>query len=221
MRLHIKTTPNSNVVSFDYQKKMVGRIHSWLGNNKEHGKLSLYSFSWLHKGHITSGGFDFPRGSQWFMSFYDDKLLKAVMAAVLKDPLMFDGLVVTDLNIEPVPDLSNRDLFYLGSPILIKRYEVGNPVTKYYTYEDLTADDLMKETLLHKMEAAGLIPDESVDIRFDREYANKKIKYASYRGICNTSNMCPVYIFAKPETKEFAWNVGIGNSTGIGFGAIY
>jgi CRISPR/Cas system endoribonuclease Cas6 (RAMP superfamily) len=30
-----------------------------------------------------------------------------------------------------------------------------------------------------------------------------------------------VIIEGKPETKLFAWDVGIGNSTGIGFGAIY
>jgi CRISPR/Cas system endoribonuclease Cas6 (RAMP superfamily) len=33
-------------------------------------------------------------------------------------------------------------------------------------------------------------------------------------------NWCPIIIKGKPETKLFAWNVGLGNSTGIGFGAI-
>lgn len=43
----------------------------------------------------------------------------------------------------------------------------------------------------------------------------------TYRGIGNRANMCPVIIDGRPETKAFAWEVGIGNSTGIGFGSIY
>ena len=60
-----------------------------------------------------------------------------------------------------------------------------------------------------------------LDISFDLTYAKKKIKFINYRGIRNKANLCPVYIKGKPETKAFAWNVGIGNSTGIGFGSIY
>ena len=71
------------------------------------------------------------------------------------------------------------------------------------------------------MEVAGLPIDESLKIYFDQNYINKKIKYIDYRGVRNKANMCPVFIKGKPETKAFAWNVGIGNSTGIGFGAIY
>jgi CRISPR-associated endoribonuclease Cas6 len=41
-----------------------------------------------------------------------------------------------------------------------------------------------------------------------------------YKGIANKANWCPVIIKGRPETKLFAWNVGLGNSTGIGFGAI-
>jgi hypothetical protein len=42
-----------------------------------------------------------------------------------------------------------------------------------------------------------------------------------YRNISMRVNKCPVIIKGRPETKSFAWNVGIGNSTGIGLGAIY
>lgn len=34
MRIHIQTTSNSSVVPFDYQQKLIGTIHKWLGNNE-------------------------------------------------------------------------------------------------------------------------------------------------------------------------------------------
>ena len=71
------------------------------------------------------------------------------------------------------------------------------------------------------MREAGLEEDETLDIKFDTSYNRKRFKLIHYRGIGNKANLCPVIIKAKPETKLFAWTVGIGNCTGIGFGAIY
>ena len=42
----------------------------------------------------------------------------------------------------------------------------------------------------------------------------------NYNGVENKASWCPVIVEGKPETKAFAWNVGLGNSTGIGLGAI-
>ena len=47
MRIRIKTTEMKKILPFDYQGKLIGVIHKWLGNNELHDKISLYSFSWL------------------------------------------------------------------------------------------------------------------------------------------------------------------------------
>ena len=52
MRLHIITTSNTTIVPFNYQQKLIGTVHNWLGKNELHDKISLYSFSWL-KGKYT------------------------------------------------------------------------------------------------------------------------------------------------------------------------
>ena len=52
MRIYLRTTPNDVIVPFDYQQKIVGTIHKWLGNNEIHDKISLYSFSWLLGGNM-------------------------------------------------------------------------------------------------------------------------------------------------------------------------
>ena len=39
-------------------------------------------------------------------------------------------------------------------------------------------------------------------------------------GIKNKASICPVIVKGTSEQIAFAWNVGVGNSTGIGFGAL-
>jgi len=69
------------------------------------------------------------------------------------------------------------------------------------------------------MQIAG-IKDETFNIRFESSYAKAGTKKVTYNGIENRASWCPAIIEGNAETKLFAWNVGLGNSTGIGFGAI-
>ena len=71
MRIYLKTSPNSELISYDYQNKLVGTLHKWLGVNSEHDLMSLYSFSWLHGSVSEQKGLNFPKGASWFISFYD------------------------------------------------------------------------------------------------------------------------------------------------------
>ena len=219
MRIHLKTTANTNPVPFDYQQKLVGTIHKWIGNNTIHDKISLYSFSWLNGGRMINNALQFSNGASMFISFYDDNVIKRIVRTILNAPEMFCGLAVTDITFDDESQLSERELFMCASPIFIKR-KLENGSIKQYTYSDEQANLYLKETLLSKMKEAG-IEDDSLDIRFDLSYKNKKTKLVRYHGIGNKANFCPVIIKAKPETKLFAWNVGIGNCIGIGFGAIY
>lgn len=222
MRLHLKTTPNSEIVPFEYQQKLVGTFHKWLGiDNFEHGNVSLYSFSWLQNGMKKSKGFDFPNGAHWFFSLFQEDRAKYMLRNILKDPEMFMGMTVHDVVVEKDPDLSHREFFYVGSPILIKRNVEGTHNQKYFYYDNVESSELMKQSLVHKMQIAGIEEDDSLDIRFNLDYSNRKKKLISYNGIYYKGSLCPIMMKGKPFTKEFAWNVGIGNSTGIGFGSIY
>lgn len=221
MRIILKTTPNNSPVKFNYQAKMVGCMHKWIGtDNDYHGQTSLYSFSWLQDGKALDGSLFFPYGARFFISFYDDQVVKRIIRTILGDSSMFCGMSVSDITLADTPDFALRDLYYCGSPILIKR-KMEDGRDKQYNYQDTEANTCMKETLLTKMRLAGLEEDSTLDIRFDTSYEKKKLKLVSYHGIGNKASLCPVIIHGKPETKHFAWEVGIGNSTGIGFGAIY
>lgn len=220
MRLKILTSPSTSPIPFNYQQKLTGVLHKWLGEqNKEHGEISLYSFSWLQNTIVGKDGLSCPKGANWFISFYDVQRAKEVLARIRTNPEMFCGMDVEQVIIIETPDFSSRELFFLGSPVLIKRLENGKTIE--YGYENPESGRLLEETLQTKMQKAGLPNDDTLRIEFDLSYEKKKKKLVWYDGISSKANMCPIIIKGDNVTKQFAWDVGLGSCTGIGFGSIY
>ena len=218
MRLHIITTSNTTIVPFNYQQKVIGTVHSWLGKNELHDKISLYSFSWLKGSKIYKNGLTFPKGANWFISFHEDIYIKNLVNQISEYPNIFCGMKVREIIIQETPDLSTQNHFQLGSPVFIKRFYDDNH--KHFTYKDENSGELMAETLRHKMQIAGLPEDPSLKIEFDLSYPNKKEKLVTIHNISNKCSMCPLIIHGTPLTKAFAWNCGIGSLTGSGCGSI-
>ena len=217
MRIHLRIKTTSKIIPFDHQPLLTGVIHKWLGWNNEHGEVSLYSFSRLEGGKSTPNGLQLANETHFFISSYDPKLIKKWISGIQSDPTMFYGLTVSEVIIQQDPDLSERSLFQVASPIFLKR-RVGDKI-EHIVFDDDRADNCLKETLLTKMAKAGVV-DETLEIRFEKSYPQAGTKKVTYNGVDNRASWCPVMIKGKPETKLFAWNVGLGNSTGIGFGAI-
>jgi CRISPR-associated endoribonuclease Cas6 len=220
MRIHIKTTANNTIVPFEYQQNLVGSIHKWLGqDNEQHDGLSLFSFSWLKDGKANAKGLNFQNGASWFFSCHDREMLKRIISGIQQFPDIAFGMKVSEIFIEQDKEFKQSgSRFLLGSPVLIKRTIEENNVKHYCFHEQQTAD-LLKETLQRKMNKVGL-NDNSLSICFDESYQAAKTKMVNYKGIKNKANMCPIIIEAEPEILTFAWNVGVGNSTGIGFGSL-
>lgn len=217
MRIHLKIKTTNKIVPFDHQPFLTGTIHKWLGWNNEHGNVSLYSFSWLEGGKRAESGLRFEKETSFFFSSYKLDLIKKMVAGIKNDPSLFNGFIVSEIMIREEPDLSSRELFFTASPIFIKR-RVGNKID-HIRYDDPRASVCLKETLQTKMKKVGLEKD-MFNIRFDLKSPHAATKKITYNGVQNRVNWCPVIIEGDAETKQFAWNVGLGNSTGIGFGAI-
>lgn len=217
MRINLKTTPNKASVPFDYQRHLVGAFHKWIGENQIHDDISLYSLSWFMGGKIVKEGFDFKYGAEWFISTYDPNLLKTLINGIQQDPEINFGMAVKEISISEEPPVESVQKFYLNSPIFIKR-KAGDR-QQYYIFSDEESDMLMTQTLQTKLKKAGL-SSEGVHVSFDKTYNNPKTKKITYNGVDCKASMCPIIVEGSQEQIRFAWNVGIGNSTGIGFGAL-
>jgi len=217
MRVHIQFSKPNGIIPFNHKEILTGAFHKWIGKNNIHNNISLYSFSRLSGGRIKNNGLYFNQGAKWFISIYDKELFKKLLSGIVDDPKLNWGMRVVDFFVQPEPDFSYQSEFKAASPIFIKRNtETGQ---KHYIFNEKETSELMTETLLHKMEIVGL-KDDNLKIEFNLKYSNPKTVKMTYKGIENRASICPIIITGKPESKSFAWNVGVGNSTGIGFGAI-
>lgn len=217
MRLHLLLSSSSEIIPYNYQEKLLGTFHKWLGLNELHDEISLYSWSWLQGSGRAEGGLAFPEGAKWFISFWDESIGSRIINGVMKDPAVFSGMEVKEIQIQNTPQFSCREVFKLASPVLIRKYENGRAM--HLTYESEEATHYLSETLKKKLKTAGL--NNEVRVSFDKSYLHPKTKLIDINGIKSRANYCPIVIEGDPEAICFAWNVGTGHSTGCGFGAMY
>ena len=218
MRIYLHLTPNSEPVPFNYQQNLVGAFHKWLGENELHDSLSLYSLSWLSHGQQRGKWLDFPTGSTFQVSAPDDELLSAMVRGVFHGHQISWGMEVAEVSIQRTPEFGEQQRFVAQSPILIKRKREGAQHHQYFYPSDPEANQLLTHTMQEKLQRAGLSTD--VSVAFDPTYQNPKSKKVRYRGIDIKATLCPVIVQGDPRAVQFAWEVGVGNSTGIGFGAL-
>jgi CRISPR-associated endoribonuclease Cas6 len=219
MRLYLKLISSNQTIPFNYQPYLTGAIHKWIGEqNKVHDGLSLHSFSWLQNVLVRNRqGINLTRESYFFISAHDESLIKDILKGIRSNPSVCYGSSVSDVQIQDNPTFSNVQMFFTASPVFIKRRIDNNE--KHFTHENPSSSLYLTETLKKKLKAAGL-SSEDVNIKFDNSYPNPQTKVIRYNEIGNRVSICPVIIEGSNEQIQFAWNVGIGNSTGIGFGAL-
>ncbi len=220
MRIYLKLTKNIEIIPFNYQHLLTGAIHKWIGKeNKQHGAVSLYSFSWVQNVRTKNTGVSLTGDSYFFISAFDESLIKVMLKGILDDPDLCCGAKVFDVQVMETPHFETHKHFLCASPVFIKRRIENYESEKHITFEDELSGQYLTETLRNKLSVAGL-STEGVSVEFDREYSNPQTKVIHYKNIKNRANICPVIIKGTPEQVAFAWNVGVGNSTGIGFGAL-
>ena len=218
MRIYIKLSRNSTVIPFNYQHLLTGVIHKWLGkDNSEHGKKSLYSFSWFQNASTLKNGVTLNSDSYFFISAYDPDLIKQITIGILNDPQTFCGSRVVDIQLKNAPDFSGEERFFLNSPILIKQKD--GKKTKHITFHDEVFGKLLTENLKAKLESVNL-PTDKLSVELDKSYAFPQTKLVDYKGIKNKTTFAPMIIKGSPEQIAFAWCCGLGHSTGVGFGSI-
>ena len=218
MRIYLKLTRNTSLLPYNYQHLLTGVIHKWIGNNNdEHGKSSLYSFSWFQNTQATKDGINLTNDAYFFISAFESNLMKKIIRGILNDPDLFMGIKVVDVQIKDTPSFGNEERFFLNSPILIKKTDGDK--TKHITYLDREFNELLTKNLQTKLSATGLSA-ENVVAEWDKNYLEPKTKLVDYKGVRNKTTLAPIIIKGTPEQLAFVWTVGLGNSTGIGFGAV-
>ena len=224
MRITLNLTGTRTPVPFDYPHAVCRKLHDWLGkDNKWHSTMSLYSIGNLRGGKLNrqTGMLDFRQGGRIAISAWDKEFLHKILDAFGNSSDFVYGMQIRDAVMQPPPRFRENQRFMLDAPVLLKKgHEDGS--YKYITYkEPEEAARLLTLSARHKMEVAKL-PEEhqQIQVRFDPYFEKAQTKLIKVKQIQNLTSLCPILADGTPEAMSFLWSVGIGNSTGAGFGAL-
>lgn len=203
MRLNLSLTANDKTIPFDYQHKLTGRLHKWLGENDIHDDLSLYSFSWLWNSEKRDDGFSFPNGARWAISCWNPAMAKFLMDGIMKDTEILNGMKVNEVTLQQIPEFGNDYTFTTSSPILIRMKREDGSV-EHLDYRDERFDERIKQVLNRKAQKAKLELSE-FDIMTDKKYKGNKTKMVKIKDIGNKANFVRVRIKGDENAIKFAW----------------
>ena len=209
-------------VPFDYLPTLKSAFHRWAGHNEAlHEGLSLYSYAWLRGGRAGRGGIHFPEGANWFISAPDEGLIHELVSGVVRSPEIGLGLTVRDVQMQRAPDFAaGEQSFRVASPVFIKHETARDKPADHLLPGHPLADELLTATLRRKLRQAGL-DDTGATVHFDPAHLTAaKTKLFRYKQVQCRGSICPVLVSGTAEQIAFAWEVGVGHSTGIGCGAL-
>lgn len=216
MRLSLTLRTTRKVIPFTYQHELVRSFHRHLPDNLVHDDISLYSLSWLRGGEKRGEGLYFAKGAFWDITFYHDELAKQFLIGILKDKDIAFGMSAVDVNVIDAPSFGTMARFLVQSPVLLKH--TVEDKTRHIIYNEPDANEILTIAMKSKLIKAGLKPE--IDLRFDTEYSQAKTKLVDIKGVKNRASFCPVIGEGSPDVLAFVWSVGLGHSTGSGFGAV-
>lgn len=218
MRIYLHLSKNTKIIPFNYQELLTGTIQKWIGmNNKIHGKSGQFSFSWIQNTIANKNGIELQHNAYFFISSINVELIKKIIKGILNDPSMFNGIIVKDIQIKNTPVFGGSERFLMASPVLLKLRD-GEKI-RHVTLKDNDFEQVLTNNIKRKLEKAG-ISSEGVKIQLDPKTNFRQTKLVVYKGIENKTSFAPIMVNGTQEQIAFVWNMGLGNSNGIGLGAV-
>lgn len=218
MRIYLKLTKNNELIPFNYQQLLTWTIHKWLGKNNDiHGNSGKFCFSWLQNTTAGKDGLNLNDNAYFFIGALDETIIKRIIKGIIEDVYMFCGIKVKDVQIVSTPMFESSTRFIMASPVLLK-WKDGNFV-RHVTINDKDFEKVLNLNFRNKLQRAG-ISDTDFKISLDPDSHYRNTKMVVYKGIENKASLTPIIMEGSQEQVAYAWCVGIGNSTGIGFGAL-
>jgi len=220
MKIRIHLSSNKEAVPYNYAHRLSSVFHHWLGPNKIHDVMSLYSIGWLQGGQSAAGSLHFPRGARWEIGIWQDEVAEKLIQGLLLKPMVLFGMRVRRVDRVEEPDFSKGQFrFWAGSPIILRKVEDDYSRT-FVCYDKPNESSSIMTRILHKkMKEAG-IKEQTAKMKFDERFDKPKTKLIDIKGIKNRGSMCPVITDGSPEILKLAWTVGAGELTGSGFGSL-
>jgi CRISPR-associated endoribonuclease Cas6 len=209
----ILTKPNINI-PINNQKELNSFIHRCLGKDNEwHDKFSDYSISSLQGGKLINNYLIFDDYPYIICNTDNISLITKLLQGLNENHSIFD-MKFKKVEITEVKVNKFYDKVVTISPILLKDVKTNTKLT----YKDGNWLSLLIKQSKSKLLKCG-IEDDTFDIKI-RNILKAKTKTIYVGDVFNPTTMISLIIYGKPKTRQILYNMGLGNSTGSGFGSI-
>lgn len=220
MRIKIEFTKNTESVPVNNQHMLNSYIHKCLGvNNKYHDAPSDYNISHLYGGKLKGDVLEFKDGGYIVVSSMDQEFINKMLIGTLNNQELFCGMRfagITHIN-EQFYDGWNH--FATLSPFIVEERAGDNK--RFLTLDEPDFQERLENYLINKLSKV----DPNLDLLdFEvvvPENSSHKVKTIYVGTRMNKANQCQVSVFTNKKVAETLYNIGLGKSTGSGFGCIY
>ena len=223
MRIKIKFSKNTGDVPVHNQAILNSYIHKCLGvNNVYHDAKSDYNISHLYGGklNVETNMLSFEDGGYIVISSKDSEFINKILIGVINNPILTGGMSFAGVDHMSEQFVNGWNYFATLSPFIIKKY-VEKSVYSFVTLKDEDFEGQVKTYLLNKIskiDAKLDLSDFDVKIPVNDKH---KVKRILVKNVINSGNLCHISIHTNKKVAELLYNIGIGQSTGSGFGTIY
>lgn len=223
MRVKFNFSKNTSPVPVNHQSFLNGYIHKCLGkNNPYHDTKSDYSISILQGGRINleDKTLNFEKGGYFTVTSKDDNFIQTLLMGVLTNPDLFFGMKFSGIDYVDETFHNGWNHFITLSPFIIKEY-IDKKNYEFLTLNDSEFSLKVKKYLINKLTKI----DSTLDLTdFDVVVEDRpfnKVKSIMVKNVVNKANHCQLSINCNKKIASLLYTIGIGQSTGSGFGTIY
>lgn len=224
MRIKINLAGNNIVLPNNTQHLVNSYFHKCLGhNNTYHDLYSDYSISSIQGGYLDIKNKSLIINNAFIIvSSFDDTMISKLVIGIMNNKSFYDGISV--VNIEPMQE----ELFYNGynhfrtlTPFLIRQNNKEITTNDFSSLEEMsefvnliTINKLSKISSKHNL---NLKLDFSIKI----EWCHSIRRFMKPNCRAMYVNNCGFTFIGSKKEASLLYDIGIGQSTGSGFGCIY
>lgn len=200
-------------------KKVNGFVNTCLGeNNKYHGNFSNYSVSRLLGGKYDGNNIVFDNGAYITISSNEDEFIINLVRrlSTSRRKLCIGNLLFIDYELYEESVGKYFDVIRTTSPIRLTLKEQG-----FVTVKDTNFIDTLTNKSVKKLIHNGLDEGVANTLKFELFHPEKAhTRFYNIDGAKNITSNVMLVVRGKEEARRKLYNLGLGSSTGFGFGSV-